>query len=187
MRIADLANSIAEQRPEEDKIKGQVTRAWIGGVGFFLLAIGSFILSIHFGGIVVVKGCVHLVISLRFFSRLAKLKKRLKELELNKDARLLLSGKELDVAERIHKSIIAATKTASAVDDLILLIRGLSKSKNALVDLDNNYRVCFGSTLIDDLKEVSDSYETIEKVLSEFVRFEIVKPKYPHAYVRGVE
>jgi len=68
----------------------------------------------------------------------------------------------------------------SALQELINLLEEICQSKNNCILLIQEYQTKFNSDLIEDLKKLSSSYDSIKETLYVFIKFEIIESEFPH-------
>jgi hypothetical protein len=93
------------------------------------------------------------------------------------------------IEENTQKEEINFTTELNDLRELILtnnveiipeLLESLIDFKEKAEIIIKNYHKLFRANLIDDLKELSNSYDKIKMLLKKFIEFEIIENQYPH-------
>lgn len=81
--------------------------------------------------------------------------------------------------EQKHLPFYANSKRPEILD----MVNGICDSKENTIRLLQQYQKRFKSNLVEDVKDISTSYENIRENVAKFIEFGLVQSQFPHAYI----
>lgn len=88
------------------------------------------------------------------------------------------SNPELPSENDLYKLKVLIDRKSSA--EIVTHLGSIINSREAGVSVMANYSKLFKKDLIEDLKNLSNSYERIKTYVQKFIDWDLVEPKYPH-------